>query len=79
MEECKAEKETVGMSRIEEKYIQEVIMCARRFDQKGMVNGFEGNISTRHNGLTYITPTGMSEATLTEEMIAVVDENGMQM
>ena len=66
------------MNRIEKKYIQEVIECARRLDQKGMVNGFEGNISTRHNGLIYITPTGMSKATLTEDMIAVVDENGIQ-
>ena len=66
------------MNRIEKKYIQEVIECARRLDQKGMVNGFEGNISTRHNGLIYITPTGMSKATLTEDMISVVDENGIQ-
>lgn len=66
------------MDRIEKKYIQEVIECARRLDQKGMVNGFEGNISTRHNGLIYITPTGKCKATLTEDMIAVVDENGTQ-
>ncbi len=66
------------MNRIEGKYIREVIECARRLDQKGMVNGFEGNISTRHNGLIYITPTGMSKATLTEDLIAVVDENGIQ-
>ena len=65
-------------SRIERKYIKEVIACARRLDEKGMVNGFEGNISTRHNGLIYITPTGKNKALLTEDMIAVVDEDGNQ-
>lgn len=62
------------MSVIERKYILEVIECACRLDQKGMVNGFEGNISAKHNGLIYITPTGKSKATLTENMIAVIDE-----
>lgn len=66
------------MSRIESKYIHEVIECARRLDEKGMVNGFEGNISTKHDGLIYITPTGKNKATLTEEMIAVIDESGKQ-
>ena len=66
------------MSEINESCIREVLECARRLDEKGMVNGFEGNISTRRDGLIYITPTGKNKATLTPEMIAVIDAEGRQ-
>lgn len=55
-----------------------IIRVAKRMDEKGFVNAVEGNISIKKDGLLYITPTGCSKAWLTEDMIAVVDENGNQ-
>ena len=57
---------------------QEIIAVAKRMDEKNLVNAFEGNISIKKDGLIYITPSGKSKADLTEEMIAVVDEDGVQ-
>lgn len=58
--------------------IREVIAVSKRLDEKGMVNAFEGNISTKSkkDGLIYITPTGKNKALYTEDMIAVIDEDG---
>ena len=58
--------------------IKEVIMVARRLDDKQLVNAFEGNISIKRDGYLYITPSGKNKALLTEEMIAVFDEDGNQ-
>ncbi|GMQ56185.1 class II aldolase/adducin family protein [Vallitalea sediminicola] len=57
--------------------IREVMAVSKRLDEKGMVNAYEGNISTKSSkdGLIYITPTGKNKALYTEDMIAVVDEN----
>ena len=58
--------------------IRQVLAVAKRLDDKNLVNAFEGNISAIENGLVYITPTGKNKALLTEDMIAVVNENGEQ-
>lgn len=58
--------------------IHEVIQVAKRLDSKSLVNTFEGNISTKRDGLLYITPTTRNKGLLTEEMIAVIDKNGKQ-
>jgi len=63
---------------IDKQFLREIIDCAKRMDDKGLVNSYEGNISARHGGLIYITPTGKSKATLTEDMIAVIDSDGRQ-
>ena len=60
------------------KAIQEVIQVAKRLDDKGLVNAFEGNVSIMRDGYLYITPSGKSKATLTEDMIAVFDSEGNQ-
>ena len=48
---------------------------AKRMDDKGLVNSFAGNISTKKDGKIYITPTGQNKALLTADKIAVLDEN----
>lgn len=58
--------------------ILEVLQVAKRLDEKNLVNAFEGNISTKKDGLVYITPTGKNKALLTEEMVAVIDPEGRQ-
>lgn len=55
--------------------IEDVLMVAKRMDEKGLVNSFAGNISTKCNGKIYITPTGQNKAFLTPEKISVLDEN----
>lgn len=60
------------------KLIKEVLEVAKRLDAKDLVNTYEGNISAKENGLIYITPTTKNKATLTPEMIAVIDEDGNQ-
>ncbi len=56
--------------------INEVLLVAKRMDEKGLVNSFAGNISTKKDGKIYITPTGQNKGLLTPEKIAVIDENG---
>jgi Ribulose-5-phosphate 4-epimerase and related epimerases and aldolases len=63
---------------IDLKAIEEVIEVAKRLDDKGLVNAFEGNISIKRGGKIYITPTGKSKATLTPEKICVMDSEGKQ-
>ena len=58
--------------------IQEVLDVAKRLDAKNLVNTYEGNISAKADGLIYITPTTKNKATLTPDMIAVIDETGKQ-
>lgn len=58
--------------------ICEVLAVAKRLDEKNLVNAFEGNISAKKDGLVYITPTGKNKALLTEDMIAVIGEDGTQ-
>lgn len=56
--------------------MKEVMAVAKRLDDKNLVNAFEGNISAKKNGVIYITPTGKNKGLLTEEMIAVINEEG---
>lgn len=58
--------------------IRDVIMIARRLDNKQLVNAFEGNISIKRDGFLYITPSGKNKEFLTEAMICVFDEDGKQ-
>ena len=75
--ERKAIKRLARMD-IDLKAIEEVIEVAKRLDDKGLVNAFEGNISIKRGGKIYITPTGKSKATLTPEKICVMDSEGKQ-
>lgn len=63
---------------ISEDAINEVLFVAKRMDDKGLVNSFAGNISTKKDGKIYITPTGQNKGLLTPEKIAVIDENGQR-
>ena len=58
--------------------IREVMAVAKRLDEKTLVNTFEGNISAKVDGKIYITPTTKNKGLLTDDMIAVMDENGNQ-
>lgn len=58
--------------------IQDIIDVAKRLDDKGLVNAFEGNVSVKKDGYLYVTPSGKSKVTLTPEKICVFDETGKQ-
>lgn len=58
--------------------IEEVIAVAKRLDDKGLVNAFEGNVSVKRGDYLYITPSGKSKVTLTPEKICVIDKDGKQ-
>lgn len=58
--------------------IHDIIDVAKRLDDKGLVNAFEGNVSVKKDGYLYITPSGKSKVTLTPEKICVFDETGKQ-
>lgn len=66
------------MVKLEIGLIKELMEVAKRLDEKNLVNAYEGNISLKHEGYIYITPTGKNKALLTEEMIAVIDPEGNQ-
>lgn len=55
-----------------------IVDIAKVMDQKNLVNTYEGNLSIRVEGRILITPSGKSKASLTTEMIAVIDETGKQ-
>ena len=57
---------------------QQVILAAKRLDEKGILNAIEGNISVRMGDLIYITPSGRNKAFLTEEEIAILTLDGEQ-
>jgi L-fuculose-phosphate aldolase len=57
---------------------QTIVEVARTMDQKNLVNTYEGNLSIRKDDKILITPSGRSKASLTTEMIAVIDETGKQ-
>ena len=63
---------------ISEQAVNDVLFVAKRMDQKNLVNSFAGNISAKVDGKIYITPTGQNKGMLTQEKIAVVDENGQR-
>ncbi len=53
---------------------EEVVKYSKIFDEKGLVNSLEGNLSVldRESGLLYITPTATRKAFLTENDIAIM-------
>ena len=57
---------------------RQVLLVAKRLDEKGILNAIEGNISVRVGDLVYITPSGMNKAFLKEEQIAVLTLEGEQ-
>jgi L-fuculose-phosphate aldolase len=57
---------------------QIIVDIARTMDQKNLVNTYEGNLSIKHDGKILITPSGRSKASLTTDMIAVIDGSGEQ-
>lgn len=57
---------------------QTIVEVARTMDQKNLVNTYEGNLSIKKDDKILITPSGKSKASLTTEMIAVIDETGKQ-
>ena len=57
---------------------QTIVEIARTMDQKNLVNTYEGNLSIKKDDKILITPSGRSKASLTTEMIAVIDETGKQ-
>lgn len=73
MENINEKMESLGISR---SAIEEVLFVAKRMDEKGLVNSFAGNISTKREGKIYITPTGQNKGSLTVEKLSVIDENG---
>lgn len=53
-----------------------VASASRHLAEKGLVIGTAGNISARRGDLIAVTPTGSDLATVTEEMITVIDLAG---
>ena len=75
MSELSEKMKALGIS---EQAVNDVLFVAKRRDQKNLVNSFAGNISAKVDGKIYITPTGQNKGMLTQEKIAVVDENGQR-
>jgi L-fuculose-phosphate aldolase len=53
-----------------------VAAASRHLAQKGLVIGTAGNISARQGDLVAVTPTGADLATVTAEMVTVIDLDG---
>ncbi|HLX89262.1 MAG TPA: class II aldolase/adducin family protein [Acidimicrobiales bacterium] len=53
-----------------------VANASRHLAEKGLVIGTAGNISARQGDLVAVTPTGADLATVTPEMITVIDMDG---
>ena len=75
MSELSEKMKALGIS---EQAVNDVLFVAKRMDQKNLLNSFAGNISAKGDGKIYITPTGQNKGMLTQEKIAVVDENGQR-
>ncbi len=63
---------------IKQEILDEIVEVAKRMDRLGLMNTYEGNISVKCDGLLYVTPTSKSKASLTPNMIAVIDQEGNQ-
>jgi L-fuculose-phosphate aldolase len=50
--------------------------ASRHLAERGLVIGTAGNISARHGDLIAVTPTGADLATVTAEMVTVIDLEG---
>ncbi|MBG0786555.1 MAG: class II aldolase/adducin family protein [Anaerolineaceae bacterium] len=64
--------------RIDRQVIEEIIRVSKKMEELKLVNTFEGNLSIRKDGLLYITPARTRKSTLTEDIIAVFDEDDNQ-
>lgn len=64
--------------RINIEIIHEIIRVSKKMEEMGLVNTYEGNLSIKNDGLLYITPARTRKSLLTEELIAVFDENDQQ-
>lgn len=62
--------------KMDKKSIIDVMEVAKRMDKLSLANKFSGNVSIKKDGYIYISPSGKSKETLTEEMISVVDKDG---
>lgn len=58
--------------------VREIIRVSKKMEAMGLVNTFEGNLSVMQGGLLYITPARTRKSELTEELIAVFDEDDNQ-
>ncbi|MGI6004108.1 MAG: class II aldolase/adducin family protein [Christensenellales bacterium] len=58
--------------------IREIIRVSKKMEEMGLVNTFEGNLSIMQDGLMYITPARTRKSLLTEDIIAVFDEDDNQ-
>ncbi len=65
-------------ARIDTEVIKEIIRVAKKMEEAQLVNTFEGNLSTKKDGLLYITPARTRKSELTEELIVVFDQEGVQ-
>ncbi len=63
---------------MDNKIKKELVEISKLMDDKGFVNTFEGNLSIKKDTLLYITPSGKRKASLTQDMIAVLDEDNKQ-
>lgn len=72
-ENYKSKMKELGIS---EDLINQILMVAKRMDDKCLVNSFAGNISAKENGKIYITPTGQNKGLLTPDKVAVINEDG---
>lgn len=61
-------------------YAAELAAYSRVLEQKGLLNGLEGNVSVidRDAHVTYITPSGHVKLFLTEDNICAVNDGGEQ-
>ncbi len=55
---------------------QQVVEAAKAMYSKGLVNAFEGNVSSKEDNRVYITPTATCKSLLTPDSLAVTDEYG---
>ena len=62
-------------------FAKELVLFSHILEQKGFVNGLEGNISLidREKGLIYITPSQHMKLLLDEDGVCVLDFEGNQL
>ena len=62
-------------------FLKELVFFSHLLEQKGFVNGLEGNISVidREKGRIYITPSQHMKLLLDEESVCVLDLDGKQL
>ncbi|MGI6113401.1 MAG: class II aldolase/adducin family protein [Mahellales bacterium] len=61
---------------MERRIKKEIVEVARLMYDKGFANTYEGNVSVLYDGKVFITPSAVSKALLTEDMLVVTDTQG---